>query len=91
MKHWKGIRNILLLAFMWPALVWAEVDINVATAEQIAAELNGVGAAKAQAIVDFRNQHGRFESADELVEVKGIGTATVEKNRDKIVIKPVKE
>lgn len=68
------------------ALAQAPVDINTASAEEIAEALNGVGTSKAEAIVQYRDEHGAFRHADELVNVRGIGLATVEKNRDYIVI-----
>jgi competence protein ComEA len=64
------------------------VDINTASAAEIATALNGVGPAKAEAIVAYREANGPFVSVDQLTDVKGIGTATVEKNRDQILIQP---
>ncbi|MCY9865357.1 ComEA family DNA-binding protein [Vibrio coralliirubri] len=60
------------------------VNINTATAEELSALLVGVGDKKAQEIVDYREQNGAFTTADDLVSVKGIGEATVEKNRERI-------
>ncbi|HHH47216.1 MAG TPA: helix-hairpin-helix domain-containing protein [Thiotrichales bacterium] len=60
------------------------IDINRASAEEIAAALNGVGIQRARAIVAWREAHGPFKSIDALTEVKGIGPATVEKNRQRI-------
>jgi len=60
------------------------VNINTATFEQIAEVLKGVSEAKAKRIVAYREQHGPFKSAEELVKVKGIGEKTVDKNRDLI-------
>ena len=71
-----------LLAFAGP------VDINSADAETISAELDGVGMAKAQAIVEYRRKHGPFKSVDELAQVKGIGERTVEINRKNILLGP---
>jgi competence protein ComEA len=62
------------------------VDMNAADAETIARELNGIGAARAQAIVDYRSEFGRFETADDLLNVGGIGPHTLEVNRTNIVI-----
>ena len=56
------------------------VNINAASASELADSLDGIGDAKAQAIVAYRTAHGAFKSADALVEVKGIGLKTVEKN-----------
>lgn len=62
------------------------LDINSADAATIAAALDGIGLVKAQEIVAYRESFGKFESVEELAEVKGIGSATIEKNRNKIVI-----
>lgn len=42
--------------------------------------------AKARAIVAYREANGEFASTDELLEVKGIGKAIFEKNRDKVAV-----
>ena len=62
------------------------VNINTADAATLAAELVGVGMSKAQAIVAYRDSNGAFGTPDELVNVRGIGLATVEKNRDNILL-----
>ena len=72
---------ILALA---PAGLAGDININTATAEELAAELKGVGLNKAKAIVAYREQHGRFKSPDELSSVKGIGLRTVDINRESI-------
>lgn len=59
------------------------VDLNTATVEQLDA-LPGVGPATAQAIVDFRTQHGRFRSVAQLLEVRGIGEAKLAALRPKV-------
>jgi competence protein ComEA len=64
----------------------AAVNINTADAVSLAAALNGIGIKKAEAIVAYREQKGKFTSAEQLLEVKGIGKATLEKNKDKIKI-----
>ena len=60
------------------------VNINTATAEELSALLQGIGDKKAQEIVQYREQHGLFKKPDDLANVKGIGDATVEKNRKRI-------
>lgn len=74
--------------------LWAfagPVDINTADAETISIELNGVGIAKAKAIVEYREKHGPFKSAEDLSLVKGIGDRTVELNRTNIRVAVVKK
>lgn len=63
-----------------------EVNINTAQIEELDKYLEGVGEAKAQAIVDYRKQNGLFKSIDSLSNVKGIGEKIVDKNRSKIVL-----
>ena len=76
-------------------LVWASalgaaesprVNVNTADAATIASVLDGVGLKKAQAIVAYRNAHGRFDTPADLARVKGIGASTIAKNADKIVV-----
>lgn len=64
----------------------SKVNINNATAAQIAEALRGVGLVKAEAIVQYRKSKGKFKSADDLTNVKGIGEATVNKNRTRIIL-----
>lgn len=64
----------------------AMVNINQADAQTLARELQGIGMAKAQAIVDYRNARGDFATVDELLEVKGIGVATLERNRSRLTL-----
>lgn len=60
------------------------VNINTASSEELATSLIGVGKTRADEIVAYREANGEFASADELQQVKGIGPATVEKNRTRI-------
>lgn len=58
------------------------VDLNRATLEELDT-LPGVGPATAQAIIDYRTEHGAFGSVDELLEVRGIGDAKLAELRDR--------
>lgn len=53
------------------------VNINEASESELET-LPGVGPATAKAIVDYRTQHGRFRSVDDLLNVRGIGPAKLE-------------
>ena len=64
-----------------------QIDLNSADAETLALSLSGVGLSKAQAIVLYREQYGPFASLEELTEVKGIGPAILERNRDRLVLR----
>ena len=75
---------VLSLALSFSAFAAGPVNINTADASTLAKGLTGVGLAKAEAIVAYRQANGPFQSADQLAAVKGIGLATVEKNRDRI-------
>jgi competence protein ComEA len=62
------------------------VDINTADASTLATELNGIGSAKAAAIVAYREANGPFKRLEDLTQVKGVGAKTLEKNRAILVI-----
>lgn len=92
--------NSLLLAFtlsissaVWSAdeppqltLPQEMVNINTADAATLAEALDGVGMARALEIVAYRETHGEFQTVEQLAEVQGIGMATVERNRSRILI-----
>ena len=62
----------------------ASVNINSASAEEIAAVLVGVGEKRAQAIVKYRDDNGDFESLADLQEVNGIGEVVAGNNAGRI-------
>jgi competence protein ComEA len=64
----------------------AKLDLNDADAATLQKELSGVGEAKAKAIVAYRETNGPFASVEELLEVKGIGKAILDRNRDKLEV-----
>jgi competence protein ComEA len=63
----------------------APVNLNTATAAQLE-ELPGVGPVLAQRIVDWRSEHGRFSSVDELGEVSGIGEKMFARLQPKVTV-----
>lgn len=61
------------------------INLNTAGQEELTA-LPGIGAAKAAAIVAYRQEHGGFSAAEELKNVSGIGDATYEKLKGRITV-----
>lgn len=80
MKTWYA----MILALIFSVASWAAevVNINTASADELAAALKGVGPSKAEAIINYRESNGAFKHIDELVNVKGIGVRTVDLNRE---------
>jgi competence protein ComEA len=60
------------------------VDVNSADAKTLARELQGVGMAKAEAIVSYREKNGPFKSADDLAKVKGLGKKLIDQNKSNL-------
>lgn len=73
---------IAALALLPMAAIAGPVDVNSADEQTLARELTGVGPAKARAIVEYREANGPFSSPEELLNVQGIGTRTLEDIRD---------
>ncbi len=83
------LKKIILLSIFLGCLSIAHaapVDINKADAASLANNLKGVGIEKAKAIIEYRKKYGAFKAVDDLVQVKGIGEKTIEKNRKNITI-----
>ncbi len=78
--------GFLLLAFCMTPAFAGPVNINTADAATIAKELVGVGDKTAAAIVAYRDEHGPFDSIDDLRMVKGVGDKILEKNKDNILL-----
>ena len=89
MKRTPFIAMMILLVSLFTGFAHAEpeaVNINTADVETLAS-LTGIGPAKAEAIVDYRDANGPFRSSEDLTNVKGIGEATVEKNAERLAVK----
>jgi competence protein ComEA len=67
-----------------------KVDINKASKEELM-QLEGVGDTYAQKIIEFREANGPFQRPDDLLNVKGIGPTTLEKNKNRITIVQVEQ
>ena len=62
-----------------------KIRLNSASAEQLQ-QLSGIGEKKAEAIFQYRQQHGKFKSIDELQNIKGIGPKLLQKNKDRLAL-----
>lgn len=63
----------------------AKVSINQADLEELMT-LPGIGESKAQAIIHYREENGKFQALDELLNVSGIGEAVFAKMQDYICL-----
>lgn len=83
----KGTFLLSAFALLAAGVAWAgPVNINKADAKTLAKELDGVGPAKAEAIVKYRTEKGPFKSADDMLKVDGIGPAILEANKGSIKV-----
>lgn len=88
MKHTPFLATLVLMFSLMTGFAYAEepvININTADATTLA-DLDGIGASKAEAIVAYREANGPFETAEDLSNVKGIGVRTVEKNAERLTV-----
>jgi competence protein ComEA len=85
MKH-LAAAGVLAACLAVPSLGLANetVNINAASAAELAAAIPGVGATRAEAIVADRTEHGPFKSVDDLALVSGIGPRILDEARAKL-------
>ncbi|MFZ0257813.1 MAG: helix-hairpin-helix domain-containing protein [Gammaproteobacteria bacterium] len=86
MKKLKYLLGAATLLLSLSTLAGEPVDLNSANAKALATAIDGVGMKRAEAIVNYRNQHGPFESVDDLAKVRGISTKTINKNRENLSV-----
>ncbi|MFH2139652.1 MAG: helix-hairpin-helix domain-containing protein [Pseudomonadota bacterium] len=80
-----------LLVLLFSGSLYAAVDLNTASVEELQA-VKGVGASKAEAIVQHRKQYGPFKRVEDLDNVKGFGKKTVERLQGEFTVsKPDKK
>ena len=85
------LQTAIALALLYSQAVFAlpegSINVNTASPDVLAEVLDGVGSARAQAIVEYREQYGDFVDLEDLLDVRGIGPQVIEANRDKIAFK----
>lgn len=74
-----------LLFFCLVTSAFAKVNINTADAKGLEG-LPGIGPAKAEAIIKYREEHGAFQSVDDLVKVKGVGDKIMEQIKELVEV-----
>lgn len=78
---------VLSLGMLCAGFAFAEsVDINTASATELATAINGVGEKKAAAIIKYRDTHGPFQKVDDLMKVQGIGPGILSKNQENLTL-----
>ena len=76
-----------LISLLFNFNLYAATDLNKASQAELES-LSGIGPTKAKAIIEYRKQHGGFNSVDELEKVDGIGPATIKKISQHISVSP---
>jgi len=80
--------SVSALAIIFSSTLFASpININKASAAQIASALTGIGESKAKMIVSYRKANGKFKKIADLAKVKGIGMVTLKKNKGDILLK----
>lgn len=82
----KKLILIFVTLFVFSGLSYAEININKATQSELET-LQGIGPAKAKAIIEYRKEQGPFASKDDLVNVDGVGPGTLKQLREHITVK----
>ena len=84
-RHSFALKNLIptlaALLLLAPIVQAEPVNINTADATALAKSLNGIGPAKAKAIVAYRDKNGPFKSVEQLAMVEGISQKVIDKNR----------
>lgn len=75
----------LVMGMVTPLMAADKIDINTATAEELAV-LDQIGPIKAAAIVEYRKANGPFTTTEDLMKVNGIGEKIFGFNKDRVTV-----
>jgi len=81
----KKILLVLVAFFAFSGFAFAAVDLNTATVDELQS-VKGIGAKKAQAIIEYRQANGPFKSVGDLKNVKGFGEKSVKKLKKDVTV-----
>lgn len=81
----KKLLLIICMVLFTVGTAFAALNINTADKEQLQG-LTGIGPVTATAIIEYRENSGDFKSVDDLVQVQGIGSVTMEKLRNSVTV-----
>ncbi len=82
--------KLLVTSLLSAATLFAAVDINSATAEELQ-NVKGIGAKKAKQIVAYRTKNSCFQSLQDLTKIKGIGEKSLKKLAPQLKVGPCKK
>jgi len=85
MRHWLALCLLSAALVSVPAMAKDTIDLNNASRDQLQG-LNGVGEVLAERIIAYRKSHDGFDDVEEMTEVDGIGSKTLEDLRDRVTV-----
>lgn len=77
--------TVVFVLFLFSAIAHAATNINTASQNELES-LQGIGPAKAKAIIEYREKNGSFASVEDLKKVPGIGDGTIKQLHDVITV-----
>src|SRR5688572_955980 len=80
-SHKKWIPTLTAMLLLTQLVQAEPINVNTADATALAKALNGIGPAKAKAIVSYREKNGPFKSVEQLAMVEGITQKLIDRNR----------